>query len=619
MDLTQLSDADLDALETGDLSMLSDDALNMLDSGEPSAQAPPVSPAPYGFGNEMLSGLTFGFGDEIRSKVGGTPIDEIRAGQDQYRTENPGTSIAANLLGAAPTMLIPGGAAMQGMRGISTGAKVARGLGAVVAGSGAGALAGAGESVEDQRMAGAQQGGLLGGIMSPVGAGGARILGAVSRGAGRVAKGKGAFPPMQQRADATILGSIAAGKSTPSQLNADLVSGQTLAESSQPMADLAGAATRLSPDVKGTATELITGRQATRSQELADLVTSEITPDGRLDFNQIEKFTRAQRTAAGPLYERAYSESGPITSDGINELLRRPSMKAAWEEATSLADEMGAPFPELGQPLTLQQANLVKQGLDGVIYGGKSPLSTISKARQSEMDNTRSLFVAEVDKLAPDSYREARSISAGGFRDQEAADAGKVAWAKGPQYISKYLQDPMISQSEKQAFRAGAAAEINQKMSGVSESRETFRAMFNSPKAKEMIAMLSTQTGPSAVTPTVRRQMQQADFGTQLIGGSQTQGRQAADDLLSGQDMRIPTSSRDAVFQALQRVRDRFQVGDEKARQVGGMLLNPDLQANQDTLRRLTGLEEILRQQAGQRAALGTGGGVLAGQQAGSQ
>jgi hypothetical protein len=445
------------------------------------------------------------------------------------------------------------------------------------------------------------------------------VLGATGRAGKRIAQGKGVLPPMQQRADATLLGAMAAGKNTPDQLMNDLISGQTLAEASQPMTDLAGAATRLSPDVKGTATELVMGRQATRPQELADLVTGEITPDGRLDFNQIKQFTKSQREAAAPLYAQAYSEAGRISSPAIDSIMKRDAAQKAYKRAQKIANNKGQNIPDWGSwsQMSLRTADTVKKGLDDMIYGGKKPMSSVGKSELSSLDSLRSELVRAIDDVAPPSYREARAISAGGYRDQDAADAGKDAWKNGPQYIAEFLQDPMISQSEKQAFRAGAAAEINQKMSGVSESRETFRAMFNSPKAKEMISLLSTKTGPSAITPTVRRQMQQADFGTQLVGGSQTQGRKAADDMLSGPDFRIPTSSRDAVFQALQRVRDKFQVGDAKSKEVGGMLLNPDLQSNQDTLRRLSALEEMLLQQSGQRAALGTGGGVLAGQQAG--
>lgn len=616
MDLTQLSDADLDALESGDLSKLSDDALNMLDAGEGEApQEQKIAPAPYGFGREMLSGLTFGYGDELEAALTDTPIEAIRAGQSQYREENPMTSMGANLLGAAPTMLIPGGAAMQGVRAAGTVGKIARGASALGTGAAAGALSGSGEAVEGQRLGGAQTGAVLGAIGAPLGAGAGRVLGATGRGVRRAAQGKGLLPDVNQRANATLLGSIAASKTTPDALYDQLVSGQTLGELSAPLTDMAGVAVRRSPEIRGQSAELLASRQAARPQELSDIITSEIAGGEKSTFGQIEEFTRRQRQAASPLYDKAYAESGPIISPQIQQLMQKPSMQAAWQEAAALADEIGVPFPEMGEALTLQQANLLKQGLDGIIYGGKNPLSNISKARLDAMDQTRADFVAEVDKLAPPSYREARAISAGGFRDQEAADLGRQAWSKGPEHIEKFFSNPNLSESEKMAFRAGAAAQIDEKMSGVSESAETFRRLFNSPRGKTIVSMLSNIEGPSAITPTVRKQMQQADFGTQLSGGSQTQGRAAADELFAGSDVRIPTSAKDAVYQALQGVRDRMKMGDEKANIIGQKLLNPDLATNQNTLRDLQQLENILRQQAGQRGALGVTGAGLAGSQ----
>ena len=573
-----------------------------------------VTPAPYGFGREMLSGLTFGYGDELEAALTDTPIEEIRAGQQKYREENPWTAAGASMLGAAPTMIIPGAGLGNLARGIGVGGKLARAAGAVGAGAASGALTGSGEAIEGDRVSGAKQGALIGGAMAPVGAAAGRGLGVVGRTASR---GRVRLTP-QQKAEATILGAMAGGGTSPTSLIDDLVSGQTLAEQAMPLSDLAGAATRLSPQVKGIASELVETRQATRPEQLRNLVRSEISPEGVMTAGQIEELTARQRAAASPLYERAYQEAGPIASERLSDLMSRKTVQAAYKRAQRIAENAGQTLPdwEAGQPITLEVADQIKKGLDDVVYSGKQPTSSIGKEELASIDRLRGEFVDAVDEVAPPSYKAARAISAGGFRDQEAADLGADAFKKGPEYVSKFLTDPTKSESEKIAFRAGAMADFETRMNKVADSRESFRALVNSQHARDTLQALSTIEGPSALTPLVRRQRAEADFGTQLLGGSQTAGRRAADDALKEDIIPdIPTSSRDFILQAIRGIRDKYRVGDEKAAEVGRILLNPDLQQNRDMLFRLETLENMMRQQAGQRGAIGASGATVGGAQ----
>lgn len=595
-----------------------EDFTGFADSQQPSS----VEPAPYGFGREMLSGLTFGYGDELESKITGTPIEAIRAGQTQYREENPMASMGANLLGAAPTMLIPGGAAMQGVRAVGTAGKVARGLGALGTGAAAGALSGSGESVEGERLSGAKTGAALGAIGAPLGAGAGRVLGATGRGVRRAAQGKGLMPEVNQRANAALLGSIQASKTTPDALYDQLVGGQTLGELSRPLTALTGAATRRSPDTLDTAVSLLEKRQANRPDDLRRVVSGEITPAGAMTKGRIEDVTQSIKDQASPLYDQAYTEASRISSPTIDNLMKRPATQQAYNVAKAIASNEGVTLPDWGSwtQMSLRTADTVKKGLDDLIYAGKKPASGIGVNQLNSLEGLRQEFVKAIDDIAPPSYKEARGIWAGAARDKEASDFGIELHKKSfnAEDVTRFMADPTKSQSEKMALRHGFMAEFDNKLNQLSDTREV-RALVNNKDMRDKIAALSSITGPSAIEPLVKRQAQDVGFANKLVGGSDTAFRQAADAALDGSDVRIPTSAREGVMQALNAMRERAMMGDEKASIIGQKLLNPDLTTNQNTLRDLSMLEEILRQQAGQRGALGVGGAGVAGSQSGQQ
>ena len=133
-------------------------------------EKPALKPAPYGVGSELLSGLTFGFADAIRSKITGEPIEAVRAGQEAYRKANPVASTVASIAGSLPTAIIPGVGAANVLRGIGMAGKAARGIGTVAAGAAYGGLSGAGEATEGNRGAGACQGATIGAVLAPAGA-----------------------------------------------------------------------------------------------------------------------------------------------------------------------------------------------------------------------------------------------------------------------------------------------------------------------------------------------------------------------------------------------------------------------------------------------------------------
>lgn len=565
--------------------------------------------APYGFGNEMLSGLTFGFGDELRAKVTGEPIEAIRAGQQAYREENPIASLGAQALGGLPTLALPVGLIGQGLRGIGMAGNVARGAGAVGTGAAYGAASGAGEAVEGERATGATKGAIVGSILSPVGAGvGRGIQMAASK-----ARGKAATMLPQDKAQAILLGRLEAAGMTPEQARQKLLQDMSLGELSPTLTSLTGSVVRRVPEAKEQFAQQAAEAKMARPQQLLGRVQQELgAPDATISM--LEEATQRSRQAAQPLYQRAYEEAAPILLD--ESLVKRPSVQKAFGVVNNMRAERGLPPVDLTKPISLQDADLLKRAMDEVLYVGKMPTSGLGPAILRDMKETRSLFVNSIDNQAPESYRAARQIYAGGARDQEAVDLGRDVWKKGPEYVQSFMRG--ASESEKAAFRAAANAELRAMSEKLGPNREAFRALMDTPRAQQIVQQLTTTEGPSAVPALVGRQRAQAGFEQQVSGGSQTAERVAADEALGLLNESIPEQVirkgpvRAGVDLATQFVVDRSRLGfNNTAAELGPLLLNKNRADNLETLRRLDVLKDNLSRMAGQRAgAYGAGAGL---------
>ena len=137
-------------------------------------------PAGLGAMRQFAQGAGLGFADESEAALSGAHVEDIRAANQAYREQSPGTALAANLAGGLTTGAGLGGLAGVGMNALARGAGPATNWllsnpitqGAMI-GAGEGAVAGAGSANEGDRLQGAQTGGVTGGLF-----GGAAGLGA---------------------------------------------------------------------------------------------------------------------------------------------------------------------------------------------------------------------------------------------------------------------------------------------------------------------------------------------------------------------------------------------------------------------------------------------------------
>ncbi len=111
-----------------------------------------------GWSDEMVAGARSIFGDEDYEKLLKIERDAI----ERFRKQNPGTAIATEL---GASLYVPGAILGNLTRGSLKGAKGV--MKSTAAGSGGGAIYGAGASEEGQRSEGAGTGAVVGGVMGP--------------------------------------------------------------------------------------------------------------------------------------------------------------------------------------------------------------------------------------------------------------------------------------------------------------------------------------------------------------------------------------------------------------------------------------------------------------------
>lgn len=577
---------------------------------------------PYGPGREAIQGLTFGFGDEIeagiKAMLGRGTYDEnwraINQSRDTYVEENPGEAMAANFAGS---LVMPGGLVAKAAHKATSAIRAA---GVTAAGGAAtGAVTGAGSAGPDEsRLGGAGEGAVLGAVGAGLGAAAGRVTGA---GINAVQRRRNAGVLPDDKAGAAYLARLKAGGKSLADVQQGLTDGDMLAEvSGRPVEGLAGAVVRRSPEAHGRAAGIIEERRGARAGDLLRQVQMEATGDSGSTMSQIRKLADEGKKRTSSRYEFAFRKARPIQSARIDQLMGLPPFQAAYARAQRIAQLDGKQIPDFqpGQAMELRTLDYVKKGLDDLIYGAKrDPQSSLGREELRLVDGLRRELVEQIDQHAPKDYRIARQTYAGEVRMVEAAEAGRDAWKKGPEYVADFLGNPAVSQSEKEAFRSGANAAFMDMSSKRRDSQELFRAMDSRHVQSVMQALAGDRLqGPSAVPAMVAKQKAQADFATRLTGGSATQARSAEDDLLGGSFADVMATAQQVgdgrLVEALRRIYDVNLAGTDKTRgALSGLLFNTDLAQNQRSLERLRRLDEmLLDRQALSRASTGAGAGA---------
>jgi len=292
-----------------------------------------------------------GMSDELASLLGGGDLAEINARKQLAYVTNPKSALAGQIVGAVGATaglnrLLPG----------SAGALRAFGIDTVYGG-----VSGAGQA-NDDRAAGALLGTAGAAVGNVVGQGVANVVGAGLRtapGTAMLNRARGmmfnsrvpiASAPSPSAAEGAALGSLR--RVGPENVTSQLQEAQrlglpmSLADTGAGPRELLGAATRRSPEGSGLVEDAFLTRNRGQYDRYTAAVNRDLGPTTSISQRSAD-LTAEARTAAGPLYDRAYANPVPVTPE-LDAVLGTPFGRQALGRARTIAANERRSPTELG-------------------------------------------------------------------------------------------------------------------------------------------------------------------------------------------------------------------------------------------------------------------------------
>ena len=616
----------------------------------------------YGAGRAALQGLTMGFADEIEAfaRPGNYSdnLSKIGAAKQAYESANPGTALAAELAGSIPTMLLGGAGLIKGgatllskapqaaaaIEGLSP--MASRVLASSVSGAGQGAITGAGTSREGERTSGALAGGGIGaavGTTLPMlgrGVGGVAqgmvdksqgipVLGAIGQAAGKYIPGL--TDNFGERADLKLLQAIKQDNLSPEQMSGSLtaMSMGPRPPSAKPMTltDVGGKNVLGLADVASTYPGQSQARAAALQAERQGGQLQRVGTDLAGAFKALGKGTvpdlsmelkQAREVAAGPLYQRAFAEGANLNSPELIKLFSRPSMMSGYKTAQNFAKEQGLPpLPDISNlartGIDLKTMNMIKQGLDDVIFSAKQPGSNIGKLGLGYMNDTRVSLLKELDALVP-SYAQARMAFAGPAALNEALETG-AEFGKG--LATKSVADlkseiRKLGDSEKEHFMIGVFDSMRNNMSKSADGRDLIKVVYGSNEKRQIIKELVGPEFGQLEYQMMREQVMRRTDDT-IRGNSATARRTAGQNSLEAETGLVPSIAEKGAMRGVTDyiLRSATGPGQATADALSSPLFSTNLGEQLATLNRLSSMDKLLKDRAVKQ---GVKSGVLSGQ-----
>ena len=614
----------------------------------------------YGAGRAALQGLTMGFADEIEAfaRPGNYSdnLSKIGIAKQAYESANPGTALAAELAGSIPTMLLGGAGLIKGgatllskapqaaaaIEGLSP--MASRVLASSVSGAGQGAITGAGTSREGERTSGALAGGGIGaavGTTLPMlgrGVGGVAqgmvdksqgipVLGAIGQAAGKYIPGL--TDNFGERADLKLLQAIKQDNLSPEQMSGSLtaMSMGPRPPSAKPMTltDVGGKNVLGLADVASTYPGQSQARAAALQAERQGGQLQRVGTDLAGAFKALGKGTvpdlsmelkQAREVAAGPLYQKAFAEGSSLASPELIKLFARPSIQSGYKTAQNFAKEKGLPdLPSIDnlQSVDLKTMNMIKQGLDDVIFNAKMPGSNIGKQGVGLMNETRVALLNELDRLVP-TYKQARMAFAGPAALNEALETG-AEFGKG--LATKSVADlkseiRKLGDSEKEHFMIGVFDSMRNNMSKSADGRDLIKVVYGSNEKRQIIKELVGPEFGQLEYQMMREQVMRRTDDT-IRGNSATARRTAGQNSLEADTGLVPSIAEKGAMRGVTDyiLRSATGPGQATADSLASPLFSTNLGEQLATLNRLSSMDKLLKDRAVKQ---GVKSGVLSGQ-----
>jgi len=606
----------------------------------------------FGPVKSALQGLSFGFSDEaeagIKALLGKGSYEQnlasLQLAKEQFEQESPGLAMASEFAGAIPTALVGGAGAYRAAQMLSQRAPgIAQAVsprvtgigGAAVGGGVASGVTGAGTAEPGQRMAGAASAAPIGAALGPavrVAPQAVSALPGVRQGLdiGREVLSK--IPGVDittdfaRRADVKLLQALQQDGFSPDQIAARIQSIKQSGYKPETIMELGGTATRTLadtiagyPGARGFAAELAESRGAGQVERVMTDFRQSLRVDADA-FELAEDIIKKRDAAAAPLYRQAYQEGGVISDDRFMGFMKIPQFKDAYARAKRIAALDGIDLPEKATDIEkiggfdLMTLDYIKRGLDDVLFTGKQPGSGIGKTELGKLKQKRNEFVAIIDEAGPASYRQARQAFAGPTEVADAIDMGRKFANIDPRQLAKDFEK--LSEAEKDGFRVGVFDAIKSEAEKGVEGRNIIPKIWNSIKRKDQVRALIGDDAFQELSDKLRRENLIKESDVSIMSGSPTQRRQLAQREFEAEEGIVPLmADRGMVRGGLDYLlRSATGPGQPTAQALAPTIFSTDVARQLETMNRLRGLDELLRQEAARSAGtIGTGAGISAG------
>lgn len=597
--------------------------------------------AEFGPVRSALQGLTLGFSDEaeaaLKALAGRGTYEQnlaaISMAKQEFERESPGTALAAEIAGSVPLTLLGGlGAARLAAQAPGMAARMSpmvTGItGATATGAATGGIAGAGTAEPGRRLAGAAVGaplgGALGGAAQPVTRlGGAAVTRGLDIGRGLVGAGTRDF---QRRADTRLLQALQRDGLSPEQAMLRLQEIQRSGYKPETIIELGGENTRRLADV--------VAQYPGASQAAAQLAEERMTGQaGRIatDFRQAfkvnadafdlaEDIIRKRDAASSPLYKQAYQEGGVIADERFKDFFKLTAFKDAYKTARELAEFDGVELPakiddiwKLGGP-DLMTLDYIKRGLDDVLYVKKGPSGGTGKQILGRLEQKRREFVDLIDEVGPASYQQARRAFAGPTEVRNAIEQGRDFTKLDARELQRIYSG--LSPAEQEGFKVGVYDSIRTNINKGADGSDSLRRVWGSPEKRDQIRVFLGDDTFQDLTGLLAREKVIRGTDVTMMRGSQTQPRSLAQREFEGEQELVPMMGQRGIVRGGidYLLRSATGPGQPTAEALAPSLYSTDGARQMETLMRLRGLDEILRQEAARSAGVvGTGVGTQTG------
>lgn len=586
--------------------------------------AEPELSGPEGLLRQFAHGASFGFDDELAglaSKVTGGDYESAREsylqGREQYAEDNPVSSFTANVAGGLATG-IGGGAKLAASK---VGAPVLHAvqqlprwaqLGSI--GGAAGAVQGAGDADEGNRLAGATGGGVAGfmaGALVPP------IVGAVTKGVkatvGPVARAAvNAFRSPAEKG-VRLLDRFAAMDSMTADDIANnlkkLGPNATIADAGgENVKALAEAAVQRPGEARNAAVQFLDDRAKGAQQRIVSNLAKGLKT-GNFDFDSITQGLHENMRKLGQFYEPVLNSGAAPMNDDLARLMQSPTMKSGLNAAMRSVDDdiaLGKASEKMREYFSVDTAgnavgikeptlrvwDYVKRGLDDVIRDGTDPLTGKMSSQAASASTLKTQLLKQIDKINPE-YAAIRSAYADEKSAEHALTLGRKFLSEDSEVTVRRLAD--MSKAEKEYFRMGAARAIRDKVMNAEDTHTAFRKLKNNPAIQEKVKPLfGGSKSFNNFMDAIERESTFSKTRQQLTGNSATARR-----IATNQEMGMPIAgggflpTKEGIMRAL--ALKIMTPGEPVMQQVSNALISSDPLKQQATLNALRTLDSRLQ------------------------